>query len=132
MGITFHNDGTYSETVRMADKEGYAKLLKTYYIQALYAEFETAYGMTKEQADQAMLQAYGMSTEEYAGVLAAAIDWDAMLAAGCQGGVYYVEGNKLYSGADWTSLESEDLTLGEDTLTLSIADIGHVVLKKVK
>ena len=132
LGITFHNDGTYSETARMADKEGYTKLLKAYYIQALYAEFETMHGMTKEQADQVMLQAYGMNTEDYAGVMATAIDWDTLLAASCQEGVYYVENRTLYSGPDWNTLEGEALKLGENTLTLSIEDIGEVLLTRVK
>ena len=132
LGITFHNDGTYSETARMADKAGYAKLLKEYYIQALYAEFEALYGMTKEQADQTMLQAYGMNTEDYAEVMAAAIDWDAILATASQGGVYYVSDSTLYSGPDWNTLESEALQLGEDTLTLSVNGVGEVVLTSVK
>lgn len=32
LGITFRNDGTFAESVRMKDKEGYAKLMKDYYI----------------------------------------------------------------------------------------------------
>ena len=132
LGITFHNDGTYSETMRMADKAGYAKLMKAYYTQALYAEFENTYGMTKEQTDQAMLQAYGMNTEDYAEVLAAAIDWDALLAASCQQGVYYVADNTLYSGPDWDTMKGEALKLEGNNLTLSVADIGEVLLTRVK
>lgn len=132
LGITFHNDGTFEESVRMADKQGYAQLLKAYYIDALYAEFEGQYGMTKEEADQAMLAAYGMDVEAYAEVMAAAIDWDAMLAAGEHEGVYYVADGKLYSGAEWDTLEEEELRLEGNTLTLSVADMGDVVLTKVE
>lgn len=132
LGITFHNDGTYTESVRMVDKEGYAKLMKDYYIQALYAEFEGQYGMTKEQADQAMVEAYGMDVEGYAEVMAAAIDWNALLEASSQEGVYYVAEGKLYSGPDWDTLEEEELRLEKSTLTLSVADLGEVVLTRVK
>lgn len=128
LGITFRNDGTFAESVRMKDKEGYAKLMKDYYIQALYAEFESQHGMTREQADQTMMETYGMDVKAYAEVMAAAIDWDAMLAASSHEGVYYVAEGKLYSGADWDTLESEALQLEESTLTLSVADMGAALL----
>lgn len=132
LGITFHNDGTFEESVRMADKQGYAELLKAYYIEALYAEFEGQYGMTKEQADQAMIEAYGKDVEGYAELMATAIDWEALLAASGQGGVYYVADGKLYSGPDWDTLEEEELRLEGNSLTLSVADMGDVVLTKVE
>ena len=132
LGITFHNDGTFEESVRMADKQGYAELLKAYYIEALYAEFEGQYGMTKEQADQTMIEAYGKDVEGYAELMATAIDWEALLAASGQGGVYYVADGKLYSGPDWDTLEEEELRLEGNSLTLSVADMGDVVLTKVE
>ena len=130
LSITFRDDGTFAEYIRMKDKEGYATLMKDYYIQALYAEFE-GYGMTKEQADQAMIQAYGMDVEGYAAVLAVAIDWDAMLAATPHEGVYYVADGLLYSGDNWNTLVSDDLQLEGNTLILPVADIGDIILTKV-
>ena len=114
------------------DKAAYTQLLTDYYIQALYAEFENQHGMNKAQADQAMKDTYGMDVAGYAKVMAAAIDFDAMLAASAQKGVYYVADGKLYSGADWNTLESEELRLTESNLTLSIDDIGEILLTKVK
>lgn len=131
LGITFHNDGSYTESARMADKTGYTALMKDYYIQALYAEFENQYGMTREQADQAMREAYGMDVEGYSQVLAAALDFDALLAATSQEGVYYVADGKLYSGPDWNTLEGEALRLEGETLILSFADMGEVILTRV-
>ena len=132
LGITFRNDGTFAESARMADKAAYTQLLTDYYIQALYAEFEAQYGMNKTQADQAMKDAYGMDVAGYAKVMAAAIDFDAMLTAAAHEGVYYVADGTLYSGADWNTLESGALRLTEDTLTLSIDDIGDILLTKVQ
>lgn len=131
LGITFHNDGSYTESVRMADKAAYTLQMEQYYIQELYAEFENQYGMTKEQADQAMQQAYGMDVKSYAKVMAAAIDFDAMLAASSQEGVYYVADGKLYSGTDWNTLEGEVLRLEGETLILTAGELGDVMLTRV-
>ena len=130
LAITFRDDGTFAESVRTKDKEGYNQLLKDYYIQALYAEFELN-GLTKEQADQAMIQAYGMDVEGYAAVLAVSIDWDALLSAASREGVYYVADGQLYSGDNWDMLVSEALRLENNTLILSVADIGNIALTKV-
>lgn len=118
LAITFHNDGTFTEDARMADKEGYAMLLTDYYINALYAEFANQYGMSEAEADQAMLEAYGMDVRTYSEALAAIFDWDALLSAACQEGVYYVSGNQLYSGLSWNALEAEPLRLSGGTLVL--------------
>lgn len=131
LSITFRNDGSYTDSARMADKAGYIAQMEQYYIQALYAEFENQYGMTQEQADQTMLQAYGMDVKAYAKVIAAAIDYDALLAASGQEGVYYVADGKLYSGPDWDTLEEEELRLEGNTLTMSFDDLWDVTLTRV-
>ncbi len=127
LGITFCDDGTYSETIRLVDKAAFQKDLTDYYIQALYAEFEAAYGMTKEQADQTMMEAYGKDVAGYAALLAQVVDIDALLAVSAGRGVYYVADGQLYFGGTWETVEAEPLLVEDDKLTITVAGSSETV-----
>ena len=134
LGITFNNDGTYTEYSRMADKEGYLQEMTDYYVDALYTEFEISYGFTKEQADAAMKETYGMDVLQYSQVAASTIDWDAMLEASSQSGVYYVKDHVLYSGESWDAeMAGDPFTISGDTMIVDkmINDATDMTLKKV-
>ena len=118
--ITFNNDGTYSESVRLADKEGFTKALEAYYVDALYAEF-AGQGLSKEQADAAMMQTYGKNVAEYAKIMAVAVDWDAMFSAYNAKGVYYVAKGNLFSDQKWSgNMEKSAFTISGNTLEIEL------------
>lgn len=127
LSITFCNDGTYSETARLVDKEAFQKDLTDYYIQTLYATFEAQYGMTKEQADQAMMDTYGKDVAGYAALLALVVDVDALLAVSSGNGVYYVADGQLYAGRTGEEMEAEPLLLEDGKLTLSVGDLSEAI-----
>lgn len=127
LGITFHDDGTWSESVRLADEEAFQKVLTEYYIQVLYAEFE-GYGMTKEEADQTMMEAYGKTVAEYAAALAQIIDINAALGLSAVTGVYFVADGQLYFGQTWEEMEAEPLLLEDGKLTLSVGDLSEAII----
>ena len=116
MGFTMElrNDGTMSMSVELVD----ASAMRDYLVDALYAEFE-AQGLDKATADAAMKESTGMTVEEYADFALGMLDFSAMMGDAAMEGVYYVEGDLLYSGDSWNSeMTGEAFTLEGDTLTL--------------
>lgn len=131
--ITFNHDGTFKESMVLADKAGFTSDLEDYYVETLYAEFANQ-GMSKTQADEAMLQTYGMDVEAYAKLAAVAVDWDALWAASAPSGVYYVSsGGYLFSDSDWKPLmEKDSFTVTETTLEIeSLTEELGIVFHKV-
>lgn len=117
--LELKNDGTMSMYMVLEDASDMYAYLK----EALYAELAAA-GMDKEAADAAVKQAYGMTMDQYVEYIFGMIDLDAILGAINFEGVYYVEGNLLYTGMTWgAELSGDEFTLEEDVLTL-LADIA--------
>lgn len=126
LGITFRDDGTWTESVCLADEEAFQKVLTEYYIQVLYSEF-AGHGLTKEEADQAMMEAYGKTVAEYAAALAQIIDINAALGLSAVTGVYFVADGQLYFGQTWEEMEAEPLLLEDGKLTLSVGDLSEAI-----
>ncbi len=111
-------DGTMNMHMDVTNQEEFNSALGKYMVNTLYAEFQ-AQGIEKEDADAAMMDAYGMSMEDYANALVASMDFASMFTAFNLDGVYYAEDGKLYSGMTWDAdLEPAEYTLEGDTLTL--------------
>lgn len=91
---TFSNDGKMTGSMKMEDISGYAKLMED----MLYAQFE-AQGMSKQQAETAMQQTYGMGVAAYAEKAAKQVA--DTFAATKVDMVYYVEDGKIYNGLNW-------------------------------
>ncbi len=116
--LTFNNDGTYSESMTLADKKGFVNDLEEYYTELLYAQF-AAEGMSKAQANNAMIATYGKNVAEYAKILAVSVDYDALWAEYAPKGVYYVAKGKLFTDAKWSgNMQKDVLTVTETTLEI--------------
>lgn len=112
------NDGTTELSVAVADEEAFKSAMKEYLVEELYAEFAAA-GLNKTQADAAMVEAYGVDTEQYADIIMNTMDMNAIFEAMCVSAVYYVADNQLYMGYSWElEMEPTEFTLEGDTLTL--------------
>ncbi len=117
--LELNHDATMKLSFSIVDEEAFKTAMTTYMVEALYAEFE-AQGINKEEADAAMVEAYGMGMADYAATLMNSMNLNDLLSAANVNGVYYVENSKLYIGMDWKLMEDEgtEFTVSGDTLTL--------------
>ena len=129
----FSNDGNMKMTASLANKDELTDAIITYYCDTFYAEF-SAQGMNKDEANAAMVQAYGMNVEEYSAYIADTIDFSTLLSSLNYKYKYYVADGKLYSGVSWgATFEEDDYTLADGVLTIPGSDEApmDLVLKKV-
>ena len=98
--IEFGNTGNLSVNLALKDKADFLKKLKTYTIDQTYASFKQE-GLTKEQADQAMIDTYGLNVNDYVEASLKDYDPDEIFNAFNQQQVYYVDGNTVYSASNW-------------------------------
>lgn len=115
------NDGTLVFGLSVVNSEEFTSAMAAFLTTTSYADLEAA-GFTKEEADAAMVEEYGMTVEEYVQASMAEIDFAAAFEAMSFKGVYYVEGDQFYSGLSWDSalepstfrVEGDSLILDED------------------
>lgn len=119
---TFNNDGTFDVGIDI-DPEAFLDLMVQVSIETLYAEFE-AEGFSKAQAEEAIKSAYGTDIESAMRKELEAVNIgemiNAMFGAIQISGVYYIDGELLYTGLTWDGeLTGEAYTLTEDTLSIA-------------
>ena len=97
--LTFNEDGSYIASV---DEEEMATSLSTfsegmydYLVDMMYAQF-AAEEMTEEEADEAMIQEYGMDVKEYCQAAVDSMGLENMIEGFEETGFYSVAGDKLY------------------------------------
>lgn len=100
MTMKFGNTGKLSMTMRPKDRKDFLKKYKAFTVNLLYATFAED-GLSKEQADQAMLATYGMNTVDYVDASITDADVDKIFNASDSEEVYYVEGGKLFTAKSW-------------------------------
>ena len=118
--MEFGNAGDFSLSLQIADEESFMEAIVLLSIASTYEELEME-GISKEEADAAMKQQYGMDVAEYMRASMKDIGMnellEAVFAAVDLGGVYYVDGDKLYCGDSWdAALDSSAFSLDGDTL----------------
>jgi len=75
---------------------------------------------TPSLMERILMDEYGMTIPEYADAVVKELNLAAIFDAFNISGVYYVEGNTLYTGISWDStLEPSEFTLEGDTLVLA-------------
>ena len=116
--IDLDNKGTMGLGYTITNIDEFNASLSDYLEALLYTELESA-GLDKTAADEAMVDEYGMTVPEYADAVVKELNLAAIFEAFNISGVYYVEGNTLYTGISWDStLEPSEFTLEGDTLVL--------------
>lgn len=130
--INLNHDSTMSMKVSIADVEAFEAAMIQYIVDVSYQEFAAA-GFSKEQAEQSVMDNYGMTLEEFAADAAKSMDFNAIFEAFGMTGVYYIEGNTLYSGINWNNLAPDSVIIEGDTMTLpeGMLDIENVVFTRV-
>lgn len=120
--LNFGPAGDLGVGFEVADEEGFMAALVQISIDSMYAEFQ-GQGLGKEAADIAMQDTYGMNVEEYIRSSMEGVSINEILSTIYEsmsvGGVYYVEGNQLYSGLNWEAkMEPSEMTLENDVLVI--------------
>ena len=112
------NDGTLEFGLAVVNEEDFTNAMAEYLITTMYAEFASA-GYGEEEANAGMVEAYGMTVEEYVQEYISAMDFAAAFEAMSFTGVYYVENDQFYSSLSWDAeMEPSAFQIEGDTLTL--------------
>ena len=116
--IQFTNDAFMHVNMDIGDTTKFKEDLHEYLKEAVYAELEAS-GYTREETDDLLQSAYGMSMDEYIVQTINEMDFSEFFADLSETYVYYVEDNKLYSGSIWTGdMTGETFTLNGNTLII--------------
>ena len=93
---------------------------------SLYEEY-AAQGLTKEVFEALVVDQYGMTLSEFVADYVNENGVPAALSNMAVYGVYYVEGNQIFTGGDWdTELVKSEFTLEGDTLSFVDSFVGIV------
>lgn len=122
--MNFGNDGTVSIKMEFLNADAFLEEALDYCVEVVYASAEEE-GVSREELDDMIYQNYQMSTEEYvrsqlneSGTFSAEY-LNTLLDSNEFNGVYYVEGNTVYTGLDWDSVVGDTFILEGDTLQIS-------------
>lgn len=119
ISMDFRNDGTMGLGYSIVNEQEFNDGLVAFMVDTLYAEM-AAQGFDKEETDALMVDTYNMTTEEFAAATMAEVDFNAIFEALSITGVYYVEGDQLYTGISWDmEMGGSTFTLEGDTLTMA-------------
>ncbi|MGN0999586.1 MAG: hypothetical protein ACI4PO_08550 [Faecousia sp.] len=113
---TFTNDGKLMMDITY-DEESYLHAVELYTIELMYDTLMSQ-GMTRDQADEAMLATYGMNVTDYVKASVSMIDVDDY--AQTLEFVYYVSDGSIYAADDWDEeMTPEAYTLEGDKLSIN-------------
>lgn len=120
--MNFSNDGIVTTNLELDFSEEFNELFAAQLTVSLYEEL-AASGIGQAEADELMLEAYGMTVPEYAAFMLQSMDMTEMMSsifgAVNVSEVYYVEGSTLYTAMTWTAkFTPTEFTVDGDTLTL--------------
>lgn len=131
--MIFGNTGALSSQIRPKDETTFMQRYNTYTINTTYAVFE-AQGLSKEQADQALLDSVGLTVPEYVAEELKKYTIDDIFSAYRSEEVYYVEGNEVFTAISWNAkFESNAFTITNGKLVidgLSLEEGGQALVWK--
>ena len=119
MTVEFGNAGDLTVEMTLQDEEAFKEDYREYTLEYTYLVLEQQ-GVSREDADDAVLQAYGLDIEDYVDAVLQSIDMGSMFEAFNYKEVYYVENDKIYTALSWNSKLFEDsaYTLENGILTV--------------
>ena len=131
MTMKFGNTGALTMSMKPKDENSFMKKYKTYTINMVY-ESLAQQGLSKEQADQAMLDTYGLNVSDYVDAALKSYNVNDMFSAFQSQEVYYVEGNNVFTAMSWKAkFESNAFTITGSKLVidgLTLVDGGQALV----
>lgn len=121
LSLEFGKSGELISKITLKDEEAFKQDYRTLMLDVTYAALEQQ-GVSKEGADQVMLQTYGLKMEEYIDTVLKSLDLNSMFQAFNYSEVYYVADGKIYTALTWNSQLFEDsaYTLDNGILTIDV------------
>lgn len=117
--MDFGNDGTLGMGYTTVNEKEFSDAMREYLTVTMYAELE-AQGLNAEEADAAMKDELGVTVQEYVDLILAELNFGAVFEAMSITGVYYVDGDQLYTGISWDmELEPSAFSIDGDSLTMA-------------
>ena len=117
MTITFNPDGTSKKVVAIKDMNAYVNLMTAYMFEVF-----ASMGLNEQQAEDATMAEYGMTVRQYA---TKTCEENNNVATE---NVYYVSGNKLYTGESWDSdMSAAKIEVEDDAMILHDPDLKQDV-----
>lgn len=114
----FQNDGAVSQTVQIDDQLAFMEGMKKLQTDVFYAIMAEA-GYSKAQADAAIKEESGMTTEEYIDKEVQSMDLEELFGSMMSEGVYYVTDGGIWMAPSWLNdFESSEYTLDGDSLVI--------------
>ena len=118
MTMVFGKTGELTMRLAMKDEKAFMENYRTYTINLLYEAF-AAENLSKEQADQAMVAAYGLNVPDYVDAALKNFNMQDLFAAFNSNEVYYVEADKVFTAMTWNAtFDSNAFTITGDTLVI--------------
>ena len=116
--LTFGKTGELTQAVSVEDEGDFMESMKKFYIDLMYESFAQE-GMSKSQADQAMLDAYGLNVKDYVDAELKNYDVGQIFDAYTTTMVYYVEDGKVCTALTWKAkFEKDKYTIEDGKLTI--------------
>jgi len=130
MTLHFGNTGNLKQSIRVVDEADYLAKMKAYTVEEMYATFANR-GMSREQADQAMLETYGLNVTDYVAAALNGYDVNQQFSALNANMVYYVQNGILYTAMSWNArFEPDEFAVSGNTLRidgLSVVEGGETL-----
>lgn len=118
MVLEFGKTGVMTLRVEVKDKDAFRDQFRTYTMNMMY-ESAAAEGLSKEEADQKMLDAYGMTVLQYVDAILQQVDFSELFARFHTQEVYYVQDGQLFAALDWdVAFEGKTFTLTDGKLVI--------------
>lgn len=118
MVVEFSKTGVMTVRMEMEDKNAFQDKIRAYTMNMLYEGF-AAEGLSKEEADQMMLDASGMTVSEYVDAILQQVDFSEWFAVFHAQDMYYVQDGQLFTALDWdAAFEGQAFTLTDGKLVI--------------
>lgn len=118
MVLEFGKTGVMTVRLEIEDENAFQDQFRTYTMNMLYEGF-AAEGLSKEEADQMMLDASGMTVSDYVDVILQQVDFSEWFAAFHTQDMYYVQDGQLFTALNWDAVfEGKTFTLTDGKLVI--------------
>lgn len=107
MSMEFGNSGNLTYKFTLKDEAAFKEDYRAFTLEQTYLALAQQ-GMTKEDADAAILQNTGMTMDAYIDYILQSFDFASLFQALNVTEVYYVQDGKIYTGMSWSSTLFED------------------------
>ena len=128
--LEFTNDGKMNVSFYPEHEEEFIEAMIDYTTDVTYAEF-AASGIDAETADALVQQNFGMTTREYVASELSNMNVKDVFSAFSISFVYFVEGDQIFLGVDWSYMEPDSFSILGEVLYLPLEGEDDIPFTRV-